>query len=240
MDNIPKLHLQESIIENAHAFMFGAEPRSLQPLLETAHAAPTLPAIGSTGVPSELARRRPDIRRAEEQLHAATAEIGVAVADMYPRISLTGSFVQQALHPSDLTEWGARQWMIGPSISVPIFQAGRLRATLELRKIQQQVAAVNYQRTVLGAWHEIDNALDAYGAELRRNGELAGGARATQNAYESAHVRYEHGLVDSSVDLNAHRALLQAQRALSESTTQIGVQLVALCKSLGGGWSAAE
>jgi NodT family efflux transporter outer membrane factor (OMF) lipoprotein len=237
---IPLLERRETMLENALAFMVGADPRSLNEMLSESQSMPTMPAVVSTGLPSELARRRPDIRRAEARLHAATADIGVAVADLYPRISLTGSYAHQSLNASDFAEWGARQWVIGPSISMPIFQGGRLRSVVELRKVAQQEAAVNYQRTVLGAWHEIDNALEAYATELRRNRELADVVHASQDAYEVAHVRYQHGLVDSFIELDAHRTLLQAQRAYSESNTQIGVQLVALCKALGGGWSTTQ
>lgn len=237
---IPALEHQEAALQNALALLVGADPDALRAEL-AAHLSPlAVPKIAQTGVPSELARRRPDIRRAEAELHAATAEIGVAVADLYPRISLTGSFAQQSLDASDFTEWGARQWVVGPSISLPIFQGGRLRSVVELRKLQQQEAAVNYQRTVLNAWHEIENALGAYAAEQRRNRELAEVVTASRDAYEIAHVRYEHGLVNYLIDLDAHRTLLQAERAYSESNTQIGVQLVALYKALGGGWTGAD
>jgi outer membrane protein TolC len=187
------------------------------------------------GVPSELARRRPDIRRAEAQLHAATAEIGVAVADLYPRITLTGSYVQQSLDASDLTEWGSRQWVIGPSISLPIFDGSRRRSVVEVRKLQQQEAAVNYQRTVLRAWHEIETALSSYAAEQERNHELGNSLALSRDAYDIAHIRYEHGLVNFLVELDAHRTFLQAQRAYSESNTQLKTQLVAIYKALGGG-----
>jgi outer membrane protein TolC len=93
---------------------------------------------------------------------------------------------------------------------------------------------------VLNAWHEIENALGAYAAEQRRNRELAEVVTASRDAYEIAHVRYQHGLVNYLVDLDAHRTLLQAERAYSESNTQIGVQLVVLYKALGGGWSEEE
>ena len=237
---IPVLEHQEAALQNALALLVGADPDALKSELAAHPSPPAVPKIAQTGVPSELARRRPDIRRAEAELHAATAEIGVAVADLYPRISLTGSFAQQSLDASDFAEWGARQWVVGPSISLPIFQGGRLRSVVELRKLQQQEAAVNYQRTVLNAWHEIENALGAYAAEQRRNRELAEVVTASRDAYEIAHVRYEHGLVNYLVDLDAHRTLLQAERAYSESNTQIGVQLVALYKALGGGWSGEE
>jgi NodT family efflux transporter outer membrane factor (OMF) lipoprotein len=237
---IPALEHQEAALQNALALLVGADPDALRSELAVHPSPPAAPRIVQAGVPSELARRRPDIRRAEAELHAATAEIGVAVADLYPRISLTGSFVQQSLDASDFAEWGARQWVVGPSISLPIFQGGRLRSVVELRELQQQEAAVNYQRTVLNAWHEIENALGAYAAEQRRNRELGEVVTASRDAYEIAHVRYQHGLVNYLVDLDAHRTLLQAERAYSESNTQIGVQLVALYKALGGGWSGEE
>ncbi|HMN46453.1 MAG TPA: efflux transporter outer membrane subunit [Povalibacter sp.] len=237
---IPPLEHQEAALQNALALLVGADPASLNAELASTPATNALPQVAPGGIPSELARRRPDIRRAEAQLHAATADIGVAVADLYPRLSITGSFSQQSLDASDFGDWGARQWVIGPSLTLPIFQGGRLRSVVELRELQQQEAAVNYQRTVLGAWHEIENALAAYAAEQRRHQELAQVVAASRDAYEIAHVRYEHGLVNYLVDLDAHRSLLQAERAFSESRTQIGVRLVALYKALGGGWSEGQ
>lgn len=234
---IPALEHQEAALQNALALLVGADPNALKTELASTPATNALPQVAPGGIPSELARRRPDIRRAEAQLHVATAEIGVAVADLYPRFSITGSFSQQSLEASDFGDWGARQWVIGPSLTIPIFQGGRLRSVVELRKLQQQEAAVNYQRTVLGAWHEIENALSAYAAEQRRHQELAQVVAASRDAYEIAHVRYEHGLVNYLIDLDAHRSLLQAERAFSESRTQISVRLVALYKALGGGWS---
>lgn len=236
---IPTLEHQEAALMNALALLIGADPATLNSELTATAASPTLPEMAAGGVPSELARRRPDIRRAEAQLHAATAEIGVAVADLYPRISLTGSFAQQSLDAGDFADWGARQWVIGPSISIPIFQGGRLKSVVELRKLQQQEAAVNYQRTVLAAWHEIENALNAYASERRRNEELSRVVVASRDAYEIAHIRYQHGLVNYLVDLDANRTLLQSERAFSESNTQLGIQLVALYKALGGGWTGS-
>ena len=232
---IPALQQRETVLTHALAFLLGQDPDALDAVLAESRTPGAMPALAA-GVPSELARRRPDIRRAEARLHAATAQIGIAVADLYPRISLTGSYGQQSLDASDFGEWGARQWSVGPSLSLPIFSGGRLRAVVDLREIQQQQAAVSYQRTVLNAWHEIENALTAYAAEQQRNRELASVLNASRDAWQVAHVRYEHGLTNYLVDLDAHRTLLQAQRAYSESNTQLGIQLVALCKALGGGW----
>ena len=191
-------------------------------------------------MPSEIARRRPDIRRAEARLHAATAEIGVAVADLYPRISLTGGFLSQSLDASDFTDWGSRQWSVGPSLQLPLFDGGRRRAVVELRELQQQEAAVNYQRTVLRAWHEIDTMLSSYAAEQRRHQELAIAVSASKDAFDIAQLRYERGLTSNLVALDAQRTWLQAQRAYSDSSTTIATQLVALYKSLGGGWEESS
>lgn len=233
---VPQLRQQESQVINGLALLLGEQPGALADQLSTVSGLPPVPPKIAIGVPAEVARRRPDIRRAEARLHAATADIGVAVADLYPRITLTGSFVHQSLDSSDLSEWGARQWVVGPSLQLPIFDGARRRATVELRKLQQQEAAVAYQRTVLRAWHEIDNALTAYAAEQTRNIELAEAVAASRAAYDLAHTRYEHGLTDFLIALDAQRTLLQAQRAYSDSTTTISTQLVSLYKALGGGW----
>lgn len=233
---IPELQQREVQIRSAIELLLNVEPGSLSSQVAATTGKFALPSAIAGGVPSEVARRRPDIRRAEARLHEATAEIGVAVADLYPRITLTGSFVQQSLRASDLSEWGARQWSVGPSISVPIFDGSRRRSVVEIRKLQQQEAAVNYQRTVLRAWHEIENALSAYSAEQRRNQELAVALASSRDAYDIASVRYRHGLVDFLIELDAHRTLLQVERSYADSNTQIATRLVAVYKALGGGW----
>jgi NodT family efflux transporter outer membrane factor (OMF) lipoprotein len=233
---IPQLQQQLKQSLSAIALLLGAQPGALDGELTPVKAVPPVPPQAPIGVPSEVARRRPDIREAEARLHAATADIGVAVADFYPRITLTGSFDLQALQAGDLSEWGARQWSVGPSLSLSIFDGGRRRATLELRKVQQQEAAVNYQKTVLQAWHEIDNALNGYANEQRRRDELAVAVEASQAAFDLASTRYQHGLTTFLVALDAQRTMLQAERDYADSTTLISTRLVALYKALGGGW----
>ena len=235
---IPQLEEREKQLIDGLALLLGEQPGALKEQLDDVRILPAPPAQVAVGVPSEIARRRPNIRGAEARLHAATAETGVATADLYPRITLTGGYFLQSLEGSDFTEWGARQWSIGPSLYLPIFDGGRRRAVVELRTLQQQEAAVNYQRTVLRAWHEIDRALSAYAAEQRRGRDLAEAVAASRDAYEIARVRYEHGLATFLVALDAQRTLLQAESALSDSNTQMSTQLVALYKSLGGGWDS--
>lgn len=235
--SLPELQQSQRQLIAALALLLDAPPGALDDRLAEARPVPAPPAQVAIGVPAEVARRRPDIRSAEARLHAATAQIGVAVADFYPRITLTGGFLQETLEAGDLGEWAARQWTVGPSLRLPIFDGGRRRATLELRKLQQQEAAVIYHRGVLRAWHEIDTALSAYLAEQRRNRELADAAAAAREAHELARVRYEHGLTSFLIALDAQRTLLQAQREYEDSRARIDTQLVALYKALGGGWT---
>ena len=190
------------------------------------------------GLPSELARRRPDIRQAEAELHRATAEIGVAKADFYPSITLSGSASLQALQYEQLGNWASHQFAIGPSLTLPIFEGGRLKATLNLRKEQQQEAAVNYQRVVLSAWHEIDDALTAYSAEQQRRDQLETSVADNQKALSLAQAQYKGGIGSFVQVLITERSLLSAQQDLAENTTEISTNLVSLYKALGGGWEA--
>jgi NodT family efflux transporter outer membrane factor (OMF) lipoprotein len=233
---VPQLRQSETQILNALALLLAQPPDALRERLAAAQPMPALPATVAISVPSEVARQRPDILRAEARLHAATADTGVAVADLYPRFTLTGSFLSQSLAASDFTEWGARQWSIGPTLSLPLFDGGRRHATVELRQLQQQEAAVNYQRTVLRAWHEVENSLSAYASERSRNAELANAVEASRDAYQIANLRYERGLTNFIVALDAQRTLLQSERAFSDSRTALATQLVTLHKALGGGW----
>lgn len=149
-------------VEAADAGVVVAEqPRSLQQRLLAPREVPHSAQRFAMGVPSELAQRRPDIRRAEARLHAATASIGVAKAAFYPSIRLSGSAGLQSMQLADLGSWGARGFAIGPQVSLPIFEGGRLRGVLKLREVQQQEAALAYQQVVLGAWHEVDDVLGA-------------------------------------------------------------------------------
>jgi NodT family efflux transporter outer membrane factor (OMF) lipoprotein len=232
---LPQLLAQEAHAINQITLLAGERPGALQAQLEAPADAPAavLPDL-SPGLPSEVALRRPDIRRAQAQLHAATANIGVAVADLYPRITLGARFGFESVGSRDFGEWGSRQWSIGPSLQLPIFDGGRRRSTVTLRELQQQEAAVAYQQTVLKAWHEIDDALSAYAADRRRQVELVEKERHSRDAWMLARVRYEHGLTDFLVQLDAQRTLLQAQRDQVESSGRLALDLVALTKALGG------
>jgi NodT family efflux transporter outer membrane factor (OMF) lipoprotein len=233
---IPSLEQQEAELINALSLLLGQPPNALRVELATSQPVPPVPPRVPVGFPSELARRRPDIRQAEEQLHAATADIGVAVANFYPSVTLSGSVGLQALQPGHVFDLNARQYAFGPGLTIPLFEAGRLRSTLNLRKAQQQEAAINYQKAVLQAWHDVDNALTAYKAEQDRRNELLGAVAESRRALALAQSRYQQGVADFLTVLDAQRTLLGAQQQLASSTTTVSSNLVALYKALGGGW----
>jgi len=163
--------------------------------------------------------------------------VGVAVADFYPRVTLSGSVAIQATQFKALGSWAqADTWSFGPSLSIPIFEGGRLRGVLALREAQQQEAAITYQRTVLGALHDVDNALTNYDAEQRRRDALEQAVTQNSRALKLAQDRYTQGVADFLTVLVAERSLLDAEQQLTDSTTTVSTDLVQIYKSLGGGW----
>ncbi len=237
---LPQVEQQELQTINAISLLLGEAPGALAAELQTSKPVPPVPPQVPIGLPSELARRRPDIRQAEANLHAATANIGAAQADFYPRITLSGSFALQATQFRNLFGWDARTYGLGPSITLPIFEGGRLRRTLELRRGQEQEAAVNYRKTVLQAFHDVDNALIAYRTDQLRRDRIAAEVAQSRRALGLANDRYKNGLSDYLEVLTAQRTLLGAEQDLATATTTVTTDLVALYKALGGGWEIGE
>jgi NodT family efflux transporter outer membrane factor (OMF) lipoprotein len=235
---IPTLESRRDTMINAIGVLLDEQPGSLNAMLTAAGDVPGLPQQVPVGFPSELAERRPDIKRAESQLHAATASIGMAKADFYPRISLNGSAGFQSLQLSNLAERSSAQYVVGPVITFPIFEGGRLKGTLQLREAQQQEAAIVYKRTVLEAWREVDDSLLLYDAEQRRRDRLASAVTVNRRGVGIAQQRYKAGALDYLDVLNVQKQLLDAQSELEQSKAKAAENLVALCKSLGGGWES--
>jgi NodT family efflux transporter outer membrane factor (OMF) lipoprotein len=237
---VPDLLQRRGALMNALAFLLGETPRALDAQLRESMPLPSLPARVPVGLPSELAHRRPDVRRAEAQLHAATAAIGVAKADFYPRISLKGRAGVEAFEGGDLDNWASRFFAVGPTLYVPIFQGGRLTETLALSESRQKVAALAYRQTVLRAWHEVDDALDAWASQDRRHGELLIAYEQNRQALQVAERGYQEGASDYLSVLTAQRNLLLSQTSLNESATNATLSVVNLYKSLGGGWNPSH
>ncbi len=185
------------------------------------------------GVPSALLQRRPDIGAAEARLQAAVAEVGVAVADLYPRLTIGARFGLDSYQAGQFGDWGSREWSIGPSLTLPLFDQGRRRSTITLRKLEQQEAAVAYQQSVLGAWHDVDRALARYAAEQQRRVQLARTEAARRDELTLAQARQTGGMTDFLTVLDARSAQLQAQGARADSEAQLLLDLVAVYKSVG-------
>jgi NodT family efflux transporter outer membrane factor (OMF) lipoprotein len=233
---IPQLQQQESEYVNALSLLLDQPPGALKSELGSRMAVRTGPPRIPLGIPSELARRRPDIRAAEDALHTATANIGVAVGDFYPKVQLNGTVGFDSLEINNLYNASSLQYMVGPSVTLPIFEAGRLRSTLKLREAQQQEAAITYRKTVLQAWHDVVNALVAHRLEQNRRARLRSQAEHASAALGLARARYNDGLTEFLNVLDAERTLLQAQQQYATSTTNVSLDLVQLFKALGGGW----
>jgi NodT family efflux transporter outer membrane factor (OMF) lipoprotein len=234
---LPAAQSQEALAMNQITLLCGMTPGTLNTELSSNDApldSRPLPDL-RLGLPSDLARRRPDVEAAETRLHAATAGIGIAVADLYPRITLGASFGLESVASSKFGDWGSRQWSAGPSLSIPVFDQGRRRATIVLRELQQQEAAVAFQQVVLKAWHEVDDSISSYVAETQHADRIAERLRLSQSDADLAQARYAHGLTTFLPVLSTGTLLLDARRDLSDSRARAQTALVALYKSLGSG-----
>jgi NodT family efflux transporter outer membrane factor (OMF) lipoprotein len=189
-------------------------------------------------VPAETLRRRPDVRRAERQLAAQTARVGVATADLYPTFSLPGSIGLEALTTHNFFSTANRAWSIASRFSWPVFHGGAIRQNIEAQNALQEQALNQYEATLLTALEEVENALVAYGEEQNRRQALAEATDAAQLAAELARNQYASGLIDFQSVLDAERSLLTFQDQLAQSRGQVTSNLISLYKALGGGWTA--
>ncbi|HSW46747.1 MAG TPA: efflux transporter outer membrane subunit, partial [Phycisphaerae bacterium] len=216
--------------------LLGQPPESLVDELVQAAPIPAVPPEIPVGLPSELLHRRPDIRRSERQLAAATARIGVATAELFPRFSLTGSFGTQTDDIQHFLDRKSLFWSVGPTMSWPIFDAGRIRANIDVQDIRQQQALALYQQAILIALEEVENALVAYRQEQVRYRHLATAAKSNRRAFDLANERYAKGLADFLSVLESQRSLYVTEDALIQSEGRAVASLIAIYKALGGGW----
>ncbi|WDS34799.1 efflux transporter outer membrane subunit [Pseudoxanthomonas sp.] len=219
---LPALLAQENSDANQLALLVGERPGALADVLQPvqADAAPALPDL-ALGLPSELARRRPDIRAAEAALHSATANIGIARADLYPSVRLGAKFGYESYQSGVLTDWGSRTWSVGPSLDLPIFDHGRRVRVVQLRQLQQQEAAVEYQKTVLQAWKEIDDALASYASLRQRDALLREREASAKDAWTLVNAKYDAGVVDFLSVIDSQRSYLQARNDLAQNRGQL-------------------
>lgn len=220
--------------------LLGLWPGALWDELAGEKPIPVLPPEILVGLPSDLLRRRPDIRFAERRLAAATALVGAATADLFPKFFLTGAYGLQSISATDWLTGRSRFWSIGPTISWPIFDAGRIRANIEIRSAQQEQALAEYEKTVLAAFGEVEKSLVAYSQEQVRRQALLEAVASSRRAVEMAHELYVRGLSDFLNVLEAQRALYATENDLAQSEAAMASNLVALYKALGGGWATGS
>jgi NodT family efflux transporter outer membrane factor (OMF) lipoprotein len=225
---------------NQLSILVGQPPGTLDAMLDTPAPLPPLPPLIGIGVPSTLARRWPDVREAEVQLHAATANVGVAVASFYPDISLTGNLGIRAIDANYLTNWASHFFSAGPSLSLPIFQGGKLTADLNMARAQEAAATLNYRATVLNALREVENALVAYRTDRAARDKLIDEVKASEQAVYLARDSYSHGLTNFLQVLDAQRTAISARQQLIQANISLINDVVALYNALAGGWQERE
>jgi multidrug efflux system outer membrane protein len=220
---------------HALSVLLGREPGALAIRLDQKGAIPTVAANPITNLPSELLQRRPDIRRAERQLAVANASVGVATAELYPKINLAAFIGLQNTTITDFTPIG-KSWSAAGSLTMPIFNWGKLNANIRSKKAQFEQAFLSYQSTVLLAFKEVEDALIAYRKEQERRKALQQAVAANRLAVQLANERYQKGLTSFLDVLTSQSALYQTQSDLASSESRLAGNLVALYKALGGGW----
>jgi multidrug efflux system outer membrane protein len=220
--------------------LLGQPPGTLLDEMSAQTAIPLTPPIVPVGLPSDLLLRRPDVAEAERNLAAATAQIGVAKADLYPKFSLTGIAGVQSTSAGNWFQYASKYWSAGPTVQWEIFEAGSIVANIHVQNARQEEALYQYQQTVLVALEDTENALTAYAREQVRRESLGESVASDQQALELATQLYKNGLTDFLNVLDSESALYNEQDALVQSDQTVSLDLVQLYKALGGGWENEE
>jgi NodT family efflux transporter outer membrane factor (OMF) lipoprotein len=218
------------------AVLLGQPPGALMDEMSAEKPIPLTPPDVPVGLPSDLLQRRPDVQRSESELAAATARIGVAKADLFPKFSLTGMAGLESVSANKWFEYASRYWSAGPSVQWELFEAGSIRANVRVQNARQEQALDSCQQTMLVALEDAENALTAYAREQTRRESLSQSVQANQRALELSTQLYKSGLADFLSVLDAERSLYVAQDALVQSDQTVSLDLVQLYKVLGGGW----
>jgi multidrug efflux system outer membrane protein len=235
---IPPLETAERAAMYALAVLLGRQPGDLAEELAASAAVPAAPPEVPIGLPSDLLRRRADVRRAERQLAAETARIGVAKSNWFPKISLTGDAGAESVSVSNWFEPGSRFWSIGPNVQWNALDFGRVRAQVRAQTAAQEAALATYEKTVLTSLQEAENAIVTYAQEQNRRRALADAEAANRRSLDLADGMYKNGRVNFLDVLDARRSLYASDDQLALSDQSVSVDLIALYKALGGGWES--
>jgi len=226
-----------SIRKSIHklSILLGYPPGELYPILTNKITLPIIPAEKPIGIPSELLRRRPDILKAERDLAAATEQVGSAVAALFPRLSLTGFVGELATMAT-----GSFAWYAGPSIVMPIFNSKMLEKDVKINKLKVKQAFYQYNKVILEALEETENAIAAFSAEQQRRGFLTEAQKASSEGYQLTEDLYQQGLKNYLQVQESNQLLISAEENLLDSQAALFLSYIALYKSLGGGWDYIE
>jgi NodT family efflux transporter outer membrane factor (OMF) lipoprotein len=236
---IPSLKAGLRRAMNSLSVLIGEKPGEVNATLAPPEPVPLAPAEIAIGIPAELMRRRPDIRKAERELAAQTARVGVATADLYPRFRLSGSLSFSSTDTSNLFTALSRAMSVGPSFSWNIFNAGSVRNNIEVQNERQKQALLAYEKSVLTALEDVENAIVSYARELDRREELKKAVTASLEAVDLAGDLYRSGLRDFNYVLDTQRTLFTQQDNLATSDAEVTSNLIRLYKAIGGGWDVS-
>ena len=237
--SVPTLVTRLAAARNRLSALMGEYPGYVDAKVAEPKGLPASPVEIALGVPAETLRRRPDVRNAERELAAQTARIGVATAELYPKLSLVGSIGIDATSFAGLFSANSRAAGIGPRFSWNIFNAGAVRSNIEIQSAKQEQALLQYENTILLALEEAENAITAYANEQKRAQSLKDAMSSATDATQLALAQYKSGLIDFQVVLDSQRTFLSVKDNLAVSKGTVIANLVRLYKALGGGWTPA-
>lgn len=236
---IPSLKTGLQHAMNRLSVLIGEKPGEVNVMLAQSEPVPVAPAEIAIGIPADLMRRRPDIRQAERELAAQTARVGVAVADLYPRFQLAGSLSFSATDTTNLFTALSRALSVGPSFKWNVFNAGSVRNNIKVQNERQQQVLLAYEKAVLTALEDVENAIVAYARELDRREELKNAVAASLEAVTMARELYRGGLRDFNYVLDTQRSLFVQQDRLAASDAEVTSNLIRIYKAIGGGWDTS-
>ncbi len=234
--------LEAAVARSIHrlSVLVAREPGALRAELAPTRNLPALPGIVPVGDPAGLLRRRPDIRVAERQLAGATARVGIAVADLFPRVTFTGSVGYVSATSGGLGDGGSDAYTLAPGISWALFDLGHVQARIAASKARREGVLLQYEKTVLNALEETENSLVTHARARDRLVHDEAAFKASSTAAGLARVRYENGASDFLQVLDAERTLLESEDRLARSRTEAATSLIAFYNALGGGWQTCS
>ena len=233
---LPPLYVGQRAAAYRLAVLLGEQPGALLTELATPAPIPASPKAIPIGLPSDLLRRRPDIRRSERRIAAATARVGVATADLFPRFSITGSFGLQSEQSNTFFDMNSRYWNVGPSVRWNVFDGKKIRSQINAANAREEAAVTEYERSILLALEDVENSLTSFIQEQARWRSLFEASDASQRALALATERYRSGIGDFLNVLDAQRELYELQDQQVQSDISVTRSLISVYKSLGGGW----